>query len=396
MSSGVTLRAATESDLDRLIEIHTACYPDERGAAARRLNFVENALGRLGDLRVAERGRQLVGHAFGFSLGAWFGGASVRALGVASVGVAPEARSSGVGAALVRGLEEEARASGAVVSILHAFRQGFYARLGYANVAPNRRLACDPRAVPRAWVDQARRSGIRAASGKDAEKIIALYTQAARTTTGWLDRAENLWRRRLASERIRFYVLEDAGYVAFETWQREPHAATRILVRELAATGDEARRVLWGFLGMQAGQAQEIEIELADDDPILFALGDVDGARAGDERVEHALGRVVAGPMIKLLDARAALAARGWPRDGEASLRAPDAFRIVVRDGRASLDDRASDPLVMQPDALASIAFGGLRARDASRLGLASGSEAAISRADALLASPPFFTVDRF
>src|SRR6185312_7551574 len=126
MSSGVTLRAATESDLDRLIEIHTACYPDDRGAESRRLNFVQNALGRLEDLRVAEQGGRIVGHGFGFSLGAWFGGASVRALGIASVAVAPESRGSGVGGAIVAGLEDEARGRGAVVAILHPFRQSFY------------------------------------------------------------------------------------------------------------------------------------------------------------------------------------------------------------------------------------------------------------------------------
>lgn len=395
MSSGVTLRGATESDLDRLIEIHTACYPDERGAGARRLNFMQNALGRLDDLRVAERGGHLVGHAFGFSVRAWFGGASVPALGVASVGVAPEARGSGVGVAIVRGLEEEARARGAVVSILHAYRQGFYARLGYATVTPNRRLACDPRAVPRAWLDRAR-GAIHAATGKDTEKIIALYMQAARAATGWLERPESVWARRFADERLRFFVLTGAGYVACETWQREPHAQTRVLVRELVADGDDARRALWGFLGLQAGQAHEIDIEIADGDPILFALGDVDGARFGDERVEHDLGRIVAGPMIKLLDARAALAARGYGKSGEASVRAGDSLRVVVRDGRPTVESGSSDALDMESPTLASIAYGGLRARDAVRLGLASGSEPAIARADELFASPPFFTVDRF
>ena len=396
MSSGVTLRGATESDLDRLIEIHTACYPDERGAGARRLNFVQNALGRLDDLRVAERGGRIVGHAFGFSLRAWFGGASVPAVGIASVGVAPEARGSAVGGAIVRGLEDEARARGAVVSILHAYRQGFYARLGYATVTSNRRLACDPRAVPRAWIDQARDAGIHAASGKDADKISALYMHSARASTGWLERSESLWARRFADERLQFFVLPGAGYVACETWQREPHAATRVLVRELVADGDDARRALWGFLGLQAGQAHEIDVEIAEGDPILFALGDVDGARFGDERVEHDLGRIVAGPMIKLLDARAALAARGYAKSGEASVRPGDALRVIVRDGRASVESGSSDAVEMQPAALASIAYGGLRARDAVRLGLASGSEVAVARADELFATPPFFTVDRF
>ena len=54
------IRPATEADLDRLVEIHTASYPDDRGAPARRLNFVQNSIGRLQDLRVFERDGRVV------------------------------------------------------------------------------------------------------------------------------------------------------------------------------------------------------------------------------------------------------------------------------------------------------------------------------------------------
>ena len=107
------IRPATEADLDRLVEIHMASYPDDRGAPARRLNFVQNAMSRSGspleDLRVLERGGRVVGQAFGFDLAAWFAGRVVPVLGIASVAVAPEARGSGVAAELLRGLEDEAR-----------------------------------------------------------------------------------------------------------------------------------------------------------------------------------------------------------------------------------------------------------------------------------------------
>src|SRR5260221_11825717 len=106
------IRPATEADLDRLVEIHTASYPDDRGAAGRRLGFVQNALGRLEDLRVAERDGRVVGHAFGFELSAWFAGRAVPALGIASVAVAPESRGAGVASELLAGLEDEARGRG--------------------------------------------------------------------------------------------------------------------------------------------------------------------------------------------------------------------------------------------------------------------------------------------
>ena len=391
------LRAATEADLDRLIEIHAACYPDERGATARRLNFVQNPMGALSDLRVLELDGRIAGHGFGFSIVAHFGGAPVRALGIASVAVAPEARGTGAGSAIVAGLEDEARARGATVALLHAYRHGFYARRGYAEVTPNRRLACDPRAVPAAWVERARRAGIRAASRVDEPRIRELYARAATRATGWLERSDARWTRRFASERLHFFLF-DGGYAALEPTQREAHAATRLVVHDLVADDDEARRVLWGFLGMQAGQIAELEVEVAEGDPILFALADVDGARFGDERVEHDLGRVVAGPMVRVLDARGALAARGYSRDGEARLVVDGApLRLEARAGRGAVHDATGgDAAVLDSRALASIAFGGLRAEDAARLGLASGDAGALARAGDLLAIPPFFTLDRF
>jgi predicted acetyltransferase len=366
------IRPATEADLDRLVEIHMASYPDDRGAPARRLNFVQNAMGRLEDMRVLERGGRIVGQGFGFELAAWFAGRSIPTLGIASVAVAPEARGTGVATELLSGLEEEARGRGALLCMLHAFRHGFYARRGYADVTPNVRLACDPRAIPHAWALEARRAKL--VTRVKLPKIVAMYDEACKRATGWLRRPKTLWARRFANERRHYLVLDDSrssGYVAFETTQREPHAETRLLVHELVARDAAARRVLWGFLGMQAGQVAEIDVEIAQDDPTPLALTDIDGARHGEEDVEHALGQVVAGPMIKLLDRKRALAARG--------------VRPKSLDG-VTIDDRV----------LASVAFGGHSLRDAVALDLARAKKTDVARAGDALHIPPFFTLDRF
>ncbi len=394
----LAIRGATDLDLDRLVEIHTASYPDDRAAPARRLNFVQSALGKLEDLRVAERDGRIVGHGFGFDLEAWFGGAAVRTLGIASVAVAPEARGSGVARALVEALEAEARARGAALSLLHAFRHGFYARLGYAEVATNKRLYCDPRAIPSAWVKRARAAGLREATADDTAPIRELYEAAAKRATGWLKRPEAFWTRMLVSERLGFVVLEGAGYASYEISQREPHDKTRLYVRDLVAADEEARRVLWGFFGMQADQVAEIEVEIADDDPIAFALADVDRARFGDERVEHELGSVVAGPMIRLLDAKAALAARGYARDADARVVVEgEPLHVTTLGGSATVrPGDAAHGVELDARTLASVAFGGLPLAGAARLGLAHGSVDAVARAGELLSLPPFFTVDRF
>jgi predicted acetyltransferase len=396
----VSIRAAREDDTDRIVEIHISCYPDERTAAQRRLNFVQNAMGRFDDLRVAERDGRVVGHGFGFSLAAWFGGVSVPIVGVASVGVAPEARGSGVGRAIVSELEREGRSRGAVLAVLHPFRHTFYRALGYADVTPQRRLVVDPRAVPEAWVTAARDAPLRAADANDTTAIVELHRGCARRALGWIERPSSLWGRIFASERLPIVMLGDTGYVAFEVVQSEPHAKTVVRVRELVTAHAEARRTLWGFLGMQAGQADEVQIEVADDDPIAFALTDIDGNRRGDAVVEHALGTVVAGPMVKALDVKAALEARGYPSDGESifDLGHGPSLRVTAKSGRASVRLEEAPAGAVKTDArtLTSMAFGGLGVRGALALGLAHGDDAALASADALLGGPPFHTLDRF
>lgn len=407
----LSIRGAKEADLDRLVEVHAACYPDGRTAAQRRINFVQNpwskgGKGGLSDLHVAELDGRLVGHGFGFPLSAYFGGRPVPAVGIASVGVAPEARGRDIGARIVSHIEDRARERGAVLALLYAFRHGFYAKRGYADVTPMQRLECDPRAIPSAWVAKARRAPLHAATAKDVRSITALHGRALERSTGGIVRPTTLWTRIFASERLHIVVLEEpvhgaggGGYVAFEFLQDEEHARTRLDVRDSVADSDEARVILWGLLGMQAGQVAEVDVEIAHDDPIAFALTDIDGGRFGDERVEHALGSIVAGPMIRMLDVRRALAARGYTTSGDVDVKTKShTLRITARDGRGHVAKSAKrgSPLTTDERTLASMAFGGLRVTAAAHLGLARGREETVGRADTLLQLPPFVTLDRF
>ena len=402
----LSIRGAKEADLDRLVEVHAACYPDGRTAAQRRSNFVENpwSEGRKGglvDLHVAERDGRIVGHGFGFPLTTYFGGEPVPAVGIASVGVAPEARGADIGARIVARIEERARERGAVLALLHAFRHGFYKKRGYADVTPMHRLECDPRAIPAAWVAKARRAPFRAATAKDVRAVMALHGRAVKRSTGGIERPATLWKRIFANERLHVAVLEApaVGYVTFELVQDEPHARTRLEVQDLVAESDEARRTLWGLLGMQAGQVAEIGVEIAQGDPIAFALTDIDGARFGDERVEHALGCLVAGPMVRMLDVRRALATRGYAANGDFDVKtkAP-ALRITSRDGHTHVarSPKGASSVTTDERTLASMAFGGLGVTSAAQLGLVRGTTEAIRRAHALLRLPPFVTLDRF
>jgi predicted acetyltransferase len=414
-SAPVTVRAARETDVDRLLEIHLGAFPDPRPVGVRRRVFLHNRLGGLEHLRVAERGGDLVAHAFSFPVSVWFGGREVRGGAIASVGVAVEARGDGVAGSLLAALHAESAARGDAFTLLYPFRHGFYARLGYAPLARQRVLTLSPRAIPRAWRASAP-GKVRRADGNDRAAIARLYREVACQGTGFLVRPERAWDYDFLDERRQWLVLDEGtgagaaltGYLSFRLHQSEGHARVRAEVYEVVSPDAATLRRLYAALGALGDQVTELTVSLADDDPLDWALLDADRDRPGTEEVEHATGLVSTGPMIRLHGAREALLARGYAVDGSALLEvdgeAP--FRLEVRDGVArvtGVDAGVPAALTMSRATLASVAFGGLRLDDAERLGLlgappphAGGRPLSRRDSAALLHIPPFFTLDAF
>jgi predicted acetyltransferase len=411
-----TFRTAHEADLDRLVEIHTSAFPDPRGHSERRRNFVANPLGPLGALWVAVEGSEIVAHAFLFELRKWLAGSAIDVAAIASVGVAPEARGRGVAAKFLAHLHAKADARKASVTMLYAFRQGFYAHHGYAPVTPSRLLRIHPASIPTSWRDEAGVT-LRAARGGDRAAIVDAYTRAAHRSHGWLLRPEALWDRSFADER-RIWTLASrgkriVGYAAWSLVQAQSHAETRMVVHEIAADDDAVRRVLFGAIGAQRDQVNEVELDVDADDPIDRALVDADRARFGSKTLEHAVGELAAGPMVRLVDVARGIGARRYAEDGAidvaidgastlgATRSTPDlrpALRIMVARGRAkvSVAERTRSPLVIGRAALGAVLYGGISASDAARLGWARGDASTLARADSLFATPPFYALDSY
>lgn len=394
----VSFRPAAEDDLERLVEIHASAFPDPRGHEARVRNFARNPLGALSDLWVLVADGVPMAHAFLFPLEAWFGGRRVPLGGIATVGVAPEARGRGLGTRLLEHLHAVSAARGDALTALYPFRQGFYARLGYAPASGYRRLHLHPASIP--WRCEAPARAVRAS---DRAALVACWDAAAARGTGVLARTERVWDARLADASRTWLVVEGAagveGYVAWTVEQDEAHAETRLVVRELAARSPAAERSLWGLVGAQRDQVAVVHADVAADDPLDGALVDADRARFGDASLEHAVGDVATGPMLRVVDAARALAARGWAADGAAVLAIDGVtLELAAQAGRATVAPSTAPPDArLAARALAAVALGGLRASHAARLGwLEARDEAALARLDALLALPPFFSPDPF
>jgi hypothetical protein len=144
----------------------------------------------------------------------------------------------------------------------------------------------------------------------------------------------------------------------------------------------------------------EARVDVAADDPVERALVDADGARFGDAQVEHVLGEVAAGPLVRALDVSRALEARGYEAEGQLVLAiGEETVELRVRDGRgAVLPAPGGEPQVrLGARALAAVAFGALRAVDAARLGWVDARDArSLALADALFSLPAYFSPDPF
>jgi predicted acetyltransferase len=356
-------------------------------------------------LLVAERGGLVLAHAFLFELGFWFGGRRVCVGAIASVGVAPEARGEALARALLDDFHHRAHARGNALTLLYPFRQGFYARHGYVAVSPTHLLLLHPRAVPGSWADPSGAPGtVRAAVAEDRAGIQAAYERSARGRTGWLERTDRLWERRLLDERRKWFVLDRhgtvAGYLSWAACQAEEHAETRLEISDLVADDEPARRRLLALIGAQRDQVTEVTLEVEAGDPIDRALIDVDLARHGTGRVEHALGTLVAGPMLRLVDVARAVEARGYPSDGALDVIVDGAppQSIEIRDGTAKMGPPRAGPLLrVDRSGLGAVLYGGLSASRAARIGWVSADSPDTLRfADELFGHPPFFALDPF
>lgn len=407
------VRAAEVDDLPRLVEIHARAYPVPRSREFRERRFTHNEMGPIANAFVVRtlpsQGDPIVAHGFVHASRVRVRDAWVPCGAIASIGVAPEARGLGAAAALIERLHEHSRARGDALTVLYPFREGFYERLGYGRVASYRRLSFSPQSVlgaktPRAVAPSPanRRRIFRAARIGDIEAMDALYTQSLRT--GTLARTRAMWESRLSEDEV--YTVLDVdgsrvhGFVSYALDQSVPHAPTTARVTDFHFDDRTTRLRLLSHLAGLRDQVTRIDMDVAGDDPTDLLLRDADlGTNAGTPDVEHALGKAVAGPMVRMHDIDA-LAARRYAYDGVMglSLEGEAPATLTVRNGAASLHEgEGTDVLSTDRATLGRIAFGGIAVDDAIATGLAvPSSDRAAELAASMFAISPYFSYDPF
>jgi predicted acetyltransferase len=330
----------------------------------------------------------------------WFGGALVPGSGVAGVAVLPELRGQGVAGTVLRHLLAEARKRGAAVSTLFNTTPYPYRRAGYEETGSLVRTA-----VPTASLSGLRVPAgltLRPATPADVPAIRSIYRDFGRSSTGLMDREGPVTRHGpaewLASyDGFSLVVAADGTIEGYVSYDRGPgyDEKGRLVLDDLIALTPHAARALGAFLGSWASVAPTVSMKLVPGDPVslLTAIG-----RAPVEYRQPW--------MLRVVDAVAAVAARGWPAhlSGSVDLHLTDTLcpwnagpHVLMLDGGSGrLEPGGSGAVRMTERGLALWYAGGLAPVALRRAGVLDGSEVSDAFLLAATAGPAPILLDYF
>jgi predicted acetyltransferase len=351
-------------------------------------------------------GDRLVGTGYYHDMRQWWYGRPVPMAGVAGVMVAPEHRGTGVGRAVMTALAELMTERGYPLSTLYPATMPLYRSLGW-EVAGHRHEAVLPaRAMSALARPDVKAAGIRRPGPGDAAEVLEVIGRAheAARDCGPITYDEVTVRRWLTApgryaDKDRYAYLAPDGFLGYR-WHR---GNDEILVERVAAASAGTTRVLWAVVASNASVVDTIRAQVGPSDPLWWMLREPDANIADRESW-----------MLRLLDAPAAIAARGFPAiDLAVPLRITDDLRpansgrwdLTVRAGEGRLarsrTEQASAhadpvcpggyaPLALDARGLAAL-YAGTPVATLRRAGLADGgSQADDAALDGAFAATPF------
>ena len=319
-------------------------------------------------------------------MGQWFGGRSVRMVGVAGVAVPLERRGQGLGAELMAGLVRELASEGVPLSTLYPATHALYRKVGYELAgarfelaAPARALALGDRSLP-----------LRPITPADRPQVERLHATWSASRPGSLDRGEYVWAR-VTSPRAEVaygYVAGSGaaleGYV-FLVQRRGPDGRHDVRLTDVAATTPRAARSILTFLGDQRSVAEQVIWYGGPAEPLLALLAEPTFA----VRLGHYW-------MVRVTHVANALEARGWPAGvtGDLELEVRDElcaendgrFTLQVSAERGAVRRGGSGTLRLSVRAVAPLYTGHASASALAAQGWLEGDARTLALADALFA----------
>ncbi len=258
------------------------------------------------------------------------GGSSVPAAGITVVGVLPTHRRRGVLTAMMREQLEDCRERGDLVAFLWATEATIYGRYGYG-LASRMGAIQLARERTRFAVPFEPRGTLRIVDAEEAARTFPpLYDRVFAQRPGMFRRSTAWWEtrrlyddpaRRQGGPKNRILLEldgEPAGYAIYSVKQDWQGGFSKgvVNIAEVVAPTPEAARELWRWL-LDFDWTSELRADLLPLDHELFLL------LAEPRRMQFAIND---GVWVRLIDAGAALSARGYLGEGEVVLEVTDDF----------------------------------------------------------------------
>ena len=335
--------------------------------AASREGWIKDAKEFVDDRRFigVMDGDEVVAAARYWDFKQWWGGRQVPMAGVAGVVVSPEYRGRGVGSMMMRGVLRRAVEQGYPLTALYPATTVIYRHLGYEYGGGRYRFSFPSHGLRALGGKEV---PVRRAGADDAARILELVAEAhtAGRTSGPLVWAESKVADWLADD-DNFGYLADDGFVVYN-WD-----GGDLRVDEIIAGSEATARALWATVGSGSSIARTVNAYVPPTDPIHLLIE--------QEADKHAqLQRW----MLRLLDAPAAIAARGFAVGAslETELELDDAelpsntgrWHLSVADGSGSLTPSTAtgEALRLNARGLAAL-YAGTPLATLRRAGLAAG-----------------------
>lgn len=344
----VTLRRAEPGESTYLAHTSQRAFHSSSEAGWERWYREHTAVQR-GDTVVAEVDGRRAGNATALGLTMALAGSDVPMWGVAGVSVPPEYRQRGVADAMLRELLSWMRARGDALSLLYAFKLGYYRRFGYGLCERVEQLRVQPSQLPGSRL---RTHVTEMVPGRDMDMLRTLYERSREGTTGPLKRDDFWWEARALGGAPEGAVYRDpssgeaTGYALWSVPATPEFPRQEMHVRELVALSPEAHEGLLGFLAAQGDQYAMVTLWTSPGQslPWLVEHGLVDGPTPWLRY--DPMGVAYAGAMARVVDVAAAL--RLHPSASRTGLRAT--FGLDVSD--PTLDDVLHLDVNLSPEAV--------------------------------------------
>jgi predicted acetyltransferase len=298
----------------------------------------------------AFEGSRLIGTALFQDMRQWWYGRPVPMAGVVAVMIAPEDRGRGVGRALMTALTDLMAARGYPLSALYPATLPIYRSLGWEIAGHRHEAALPARSLfalvkPDINAEPRQASHVRRPGPGDAAEVLDVLgrAHALARDCGPITYDEATIRRWLTrpgryADTDRYAYLTPDGFLGY----RWLDGHDEIFVDRLVAASAEATWALWGLVASNSSVAGTVRARVGPADPVRWLLREQDTNIA--ERWSW---------MLRLLDAPAAIAARGFPAtDIAVPLHITDDLRpansgrwdLTVRAGAGSLSRCRTEP----------------------------------------------------